>query len=244
MQISIVVPSYNEGHRIRATIDAIAAFCERELTEWEVIIVDDGSSDATSATAAAKDDRVKLLRNSSNSGKGFSVRRGILEAKYDPVLFTDADLSTPIEESLLLLEAIRAGADVAIGVRTPTGGRPVRRPLRRKLMALGFRLLVKALVLRGFHDTQNGFKMFRRDAARRIFSLQRLDRWGFDVEVLYLARREGMKIAQVPVAYTESSESRLRLVTPLTMIRDLLQVRWNALVGKYSRGGIRAPRDP
>src|SRR5688500_13795258 len=99
MQISIVVPSYKEGHRIRATIDAIAAFCERELTEWEVIIVDDGSSDATSATAAAGDDRVKLLRNSTNSGRCFSVRRGMLEAKYDPVLFTDADLSTPIEES-------------------------------------------------------------------------------------------------------------------------------------------------
>ena len=111
-------------------------------------------------------------------------------------------------------------------------------------MALVFRLLVKTLVLRGFHDTQNGFKMFRRDAARRIFSLQRLDRWGFDVEILYLARREGMKIAQVPVAYTESSESRLRLVTPLTMVRDLLQVRWNALVGKYPRGGITVPRDP
>ena len=231
-QLSVVIPAYNEGHRILATVEELSRFCEREFQQFEIIVVDDGSSDNTAS--ALRDFRgVKLLENEGNRGKGYSVRRGMLEAKLDAVLFTDADLSTPVTETLPLLEALRGGADVAIASRAHSADKEVSRSLRRKLMASVFRLLVKVIVLRGFHDTQCGFKMFRNAAARKIFSLQRLDRWGFDVEVLFLARKLGLTVTQIPVAWVESTETRLKFTTPLTMIGDLLRVRWNDLLGRY-----------
>jgi glycosyltransferase involved in cell wall biosynthesis len=231
-QLSVVIPAYNEGHRIVETVQEISRFCNQELDAHEIIVVDDGSTDAT-ASAAGSLPEVKLLENGGNRGKGYSVRRGILETKLDPVLFTDADLSTPIAEALPLLEALRNGADIAIASRTRSPDKKVSRSVRRRLMAWVFRLLVKTIALRGFHDTQCGFKMFRSGAAREIFGLQRLDRWGFDVEVLYLARKLGLTVREVPVAWQESSETRLKLTTPLTMIGDLLEVRWNDILGRY-----------
>jgi glycosyltransferase involved in cell wall biosynthesis len=232
MQISVVVPAYNEAHRIRATIEKIIEFCTRELSQWEVIVVDDGSSgDTEGALRGLKG--VRCLRNERNRGKGYSVRRGMLEARFDPVLFTDADLSTPIEDALALHRAIENGADVAIGSRLPDPSKQVRRTALRKLMAVVFRLLVKVIAIRGFHDTQCGFKMFRRAAARDLFAAQKLERWGFDVEILYLARRKKLKIVEVPVSYRESPESRLSFLTPLAMVRDLLQIRLHAIRGRY-----------
>ncbi|MBI4601684.1 MAG: glycosyltransferase family 2 protein [Planctomycetes bacterium] len=236
MGISVVLPAYNEAARIRDTVSTIAAFLEQRFPEWEIIVVDDGSGDGTEA--AVQDLRgVRCLRNDVNRGKGYSVRRGMLEARFDPILFSDVDLSTPIEEALALLEAIEAGADIAIGTRRPGTGKSLRRTPLRRLMAWGFRTLVKALVIRGYHDTQCGFKMLRRVAARRIFPLQRRERWGFDVELLLIARQHGLRVAQVPVSYHESSESRLRLHTPLTMLADLLKIRWSSLLGRYGPRG-------
>lgn len=232
MQISVVVPAYNEAHRIRANVEKITEYCSREFSEWEVIVVDDGSSGDTAAALAGLRG-VRCLRNEQNRGKGYSVRRGILEAKLDPVLFTDADLSTPIEDAASLCRAIQSGADVAIGSRTRDPAKPVRRTPLRRLMAAVFRLLVRVIALRGFHDTQCGFKMFRLAAARTLFQMQKLERWGFDVEVLFIARKLRMKIAEVPVSYRESDESRLSFLTPLTMGRDLLQIRLNRLRGIY-----------
>ncbi len=232
MQISVVVPAYNEAHRIRRTAETISAFLAREFDEYEVIVVDDGSRGDTQGALTGLS-RVRCIRNETNRGKGYSVRRGMLEAQFDPVLFTDADLSTPIEDALALHKAIQAGADVAIGARLPDPSKLVRRPPLRRLMAFGFRMCVKLIALRGFRDTQCGFKMFRRDVARTLFGVGRLDRWGFDVEVLFLAKRRGLKIAQVPVSYSESNESRLSFLTPLTMLRDLLSIRRNALLGRY-----------
>ena len=235
VKLSIVIPALNEAHRIEQTLEKVHSFCTRELSQWEIVVVDDGSVDGTQE----KVERVghaRCLRNSRNSGKGYSVRRGILESSIDPVLFTDADLSAPIEEALPLLGAIEAGADVAIGSRAQATGKRVHRTPHRRLMAAAFRLLVKLIVIRGFHDTQCGLKMFRRDAGQAIFSRQRLDRWGFDVEVLYLARKLGFRIDEVSINWSESTESRLRLTTPLSMALDLVKIRWYSLTGAYRLG--------
>jgi dolichyl-phosphate beta-glucosyltransferase len=233
-KLSIVIPAFNEGHRILETLQTISAFCERSLEEWELIVVDDGSRDSTSARVGERPD-VRLLRNERNLGKGFSVRRGMLAARLDPVLFTDADLSTPIDEATQLLRAIESGAGVAVASRLPRT-KEVRRTAHRRLMAAAFRWCVKLLVLRGFHDTQCGFKMFRREAVQQIFPRQRISRWGFDVEVLFLARRLGISVFEVPVSWHESTETRLRMTTPLFMLLDLLRIRWNALTGAYGLG--------
>ncbi|HZN59498.1 MAG TPA: dolichyl-phosphate beta-glucosyltransferase, partial [Planctomycetota bacterium] len=232
MQLSVVVPAYNETHRIRGNVERIVDFLRSNFEAWEVIVVDDGSKvDAASALQGIEG--IHCLRNEVNRGKGYCVRRGMLAARLHPILFTDADLSTPIEDARKLWDAIEGGADVAIGSRLRDPVTRVRRTLHRRMMALGFRLLVKLLAVRGFHDTQCGFKMFRRAPARTIFSAQRLERWGFDVEVLWLARRMGLHIAEVPVSYRESDESRLSVWTPFTMTRDLLRIRWNILRGAY-----------
>ena len=175
------------------------------------------------------------MRKERNLGKGHSVRRGILEARFDTVLFTDADLSTPIDDALLLLDAIKRGSDVVIGNRKHDSQQGVRRTPLRRCMAFVFRCLVKMIALRNIDDTQCGFKMFRRAAARSIFPMVTIPGWGFDVEVLYLTRRLGFKLESVPVRYTESSESRLKMTTPVAMTRDLLHIRWNMLRGHYPR---------
>lgn len=232
MKLSIIIPAYNEAAHLRATLERVIIFLERELSEWEIIVVDDGSSDDTPSVVNGVSS-VKYLSNERNSGKGYSVRRGILEARYDLQLFTDADLSTPITEALQLMKAIESGADVAIASRKPGSGKRVVRTPLRKLRSVVFRFLVKAIALRGFYDTQCGFKMFRRSAAHSIFSLQALDHFGFDVEVLYIARKLGLKVTEVPVEWHEGKKSSLKVTTPLSMIADLFKIRWNDLKGRY-----------
>ena len=232
MELSVVIPAYNEAHRIGDTLKRIVAFCESQLSEWEVIVVDDGSSDDTEQVVRAFE-RVQYIRNVENRGKGFSVRRGIMAARCDCVMFTDADLSAPITEASRLLSTIEKGADVAIASRGFDVTTTVDRTPWRRLMAFSFRLLVRLLVIRGIADTQCGFKMFRQEAARTIFSRQRLHAWGFDVELLYIARRQRLRIEEVPVTWTESSESRLKWYTPLAMVVDLLHIRLNAALGRY-----------
>lgn len=161
----------------------------------------------------------------------------MLAAQYDLILFMDADLSTPIEEALPLSIAIHDGVDVAIASRKPQAGKKVERISSRKLMATVFRLLIRILVLRGFYDTQCGFKMFRRSCAHQLFSLQCIERWGFDVELLYIARKKGFRIKEIPVSWRESNESKLKWITPVAMASDLLRVRWHDLLGRY--GGPR-----
>ncbi len=232
MNLSVVIPAYNEAHRIADTLQQVLAFCESELSDWEVIVVDDGSSDDTERKVRDFE-RVRYIRNDENRGKGFSVRRGVMEARCDTVMFTDADLSAPIREARRLLAAIDRGADVAIASRRFDVTTTVDRTPWRRLLAFSFRLLVRLLVIRGIEDTQCGFKMFRREAARTIFRKQRLDGWGFDVELLYIARRHRYRIDEVPVSWTESSESRLKWHTPLSMVLDLLHIRLNGLLGRY-----------
>ena len=237
MNLSIVIPSYNEADRIGDSLKVILEFCRSELDEWEIIVVDDGSSDGTSAVAASQG-RVQCLRNAKNMGKGYSVRRGMLAAIHDPVLFTDADLSTPIAEALALCEALHS-ADIAIASRKAVPQKTVSRKPHRKLMALVFRSLVKIIALRGVHDTQCGFKMFRRAAVQEVFPLQTVERWGFDVELLYIARKTQLRIVEVPVQWNEADSSRLGAAAPMTMVVDLLRVRWNDLCGRYRAKSLR-----
>ena len=206
------------------TLAHVLEFCSQELDRFELIVVDDGSTDNTEAVVGEFKD-VRYLRNEVNRGKGETVKRGMLAAELDTVLFSDVDLSTPIEEALALLKALEEGADVAIGSRRFDGEKQVRRSWPRKLMAWGWRVLVHRLVLAGIHDTQCGFKMFRRRAARDVLALQRLEGWAFDVEVLYLARRLGYSIVEVPVEWHESGDSRLGFFSPFWMALDLFKVR-------------------
>ena len=234
MNLSIIIPAYNEAERIADNVAKIEAFCKSNLDEWEIIVVDDGSRDGT-ANQLRERPQVICLKNETNQGKGFSVRRGVLAAAFDPILFSDADLSAPISEATRLLYAIEDGADVAIGSRGFDVTTTVERRPLRNLMALAFRIFVKVLTVRGFYDTQCGFKMFRKSAAGKIFRNQRLTGWGFDVELLYIAHRKRLRVDEVSVSWKEADESRLKWHKPLTMAWDLGKIRWNGLIGRYDR---------
>ncbi|MEW6516880.1 MAG: dolichyl-phosphate beta-glucosyltransferase [candidate division FCPU426 bacterium] len=230
-EVSIVIPAYNEAERLGATLEAVDRFFRVQARSCEVVVVDDGSRDRTAELALAhpfRSGRLRVLRNRRNRGKGASVRRGVAAANGAVVLFSDADLSTPIEELLRLEQALAGGADVAVASRAVAGSRiEEHQPFYREWMGKSFNRLVQLLVLPGVHDTQCGFKLFRRDAARALFPRLTVPGFGFDVEVLYLARRQGLEIREVPVAWRNSRHSK---VSPLRdawrMLGDLFRILW------------------
>jgi glycosyltransferase involved in cell wall biosynthesis len=236
---SIIIPAYNEGARLGTTLDRVLAYVHAQGWDAEVIVVNDGSRDSTADLVrghAKSHPCLRLLENPGNHGKGYSVRNGMLNAKGDVVLFSDADLSSPIEEAPKLFVALQAGADVAIGSRWL---RPElqtqRQSLLRQFYGRLFNLALRILLGLNFKDTQCGFKAFTREAAKKIFPLQRIERWGFDPELLYLARKSGLKVAEVPVAWAHVEGTRLSpLRDGLRMFAEVLKIRWNALTGKYS----------
>jgi len=210
-------------------LDKVDAFFSEQRQAYEIIVVDDGSRDQTAAGVTAfksRRGRVRLLRNRRNRGKGASVRRGVAAARGELILFTDADLSTPIQDFLPLSQALANGAAVAIGSRAVKGA-AVRtpQPLHRTLMGKFFNVLVQVIALPGIHDTQCGFKLFRRAAARSIFQRMTISGFGFDVEILYVARKAGLTLAEVPVEWRNSLQSR---VSPLRdsacMFADLFRI--------------------
>jgi len=228
--LSVVFPAYNEETRIAASLDATVAYLAGKPFVSEVIVVDDGSHDRTAeAAGAALAGRVpsRVIRRENNRGKGASVKEGVLAASGEVILFSDVDLSTPIGELDKALAALQADADVAIGSRAlPGSDIEVRQRRPRELMGKVFNLLVRLLVLKGYRDTQCGFKAFRRAAAMDIFSRLRTDGFGFDVEVLVLCRELGYLVAEVPVVWRDSRPSRVRFFRgSLAMLRELLRIR-------------------
>jgi len=238
---SIVLPAYNESERIGATLEKIFAHADQAGWKNEVIVVNDGSTDDTAGIVRryqAKHPTLQLLENPGNRGKGYSVRNGMLHAHGDVLLFSDADLSSPIAEAGKLFAAIETGADVAIGSRWLNTELQIRRqPLHRQLFGRIFNLALRIVLGLNFKDTQCGFKAFTRDAAHCLFALQKIERWGFDPELLYLARKLKLTVQEVPVAWSHRDGTRLNpLRDGVRMFGEVLRIRWNAWSGKYAAG--------
>jgi dolichyl-phosphate beta-glucosyltransferase len=235
---SIVIPAYNESARLGATLERVLAYVHAQGWDAEVIVVNDGSRDNTAEIVknfAEKDPALRLIENPGNRGKGYSVRNGMLHAQGKVVIFSDADLSSPIEEAPKLLQALESGADIAIGSRwLRAETQTQRQPLHRQLFGRIFNLLLRLTLGLHFADTQCGFKAFKRTAVDAIFPLQKIERWGFDPEILFLARKLGFKVKEVPVAWGHSGDTRINpVIDGSKMFQEMLRVRWYSLTGKY-----------
>jgi dolichyl-phosphate beta-glucosyltransferase len=235
---SIIIPAYNEGMRVSATLKRVLEYVQERGWDAEIIVVNDGSRDNTAEIIrefSQANSRLQLLENPGNRGKGYSVRNGMLHAQGEILLFSDADLSSPIEEAEKLFAALAAGADVAIGSRwLQSDLQTQRQSLLRQLFGRTFNLMLRVTLALKFKDTQCGFKAFTRRAAIAIFPLQKIERWGFDPELLFLANKLGFEVAEVPVAWAHSEGTRLNpLRDGAKMFVEMLKIRWNSISGKY-----------
>jgi len=240
--LTVVIPAYHEGDRLRETVRRVGEVCASVAGAHEIIVVLDGAEEATRASVqpdARAGREVRVLVNERNRGKGFSIRRGVLDARGACVVFTDADLSIPIESLGAFMAALDGGADIAIATRLAADAKEHGTRARgRRFMSRAFNTLVQGTMLPGITDSQCGFKAFRRDVARQLFQAQRIDRFAFDVEVLWLARAWGYRVVEVPVTcvyYTHSSVRRV--LDSVSMIRDLARIRWAAARGRYPASG-------
>ncbi|MGA3103121.1 MAG: dolichyl-phosphate beta-glucosyltransferase [Terriglobales bacterium] len=246
MTYSFVIPAYNESSRIRPTLDALLRYTQEQSWDVEILVVNDGSTDDTAQVVreyGKQHPQILLVENPGNRGKGYSVRNGMLHARGDVCLFTDADLSSPMTEAPKLFAAIAQGADIAIGSRwLRTELQTERQPLYRQAFGRIFNLALRIILGLRFADTQCGFKAFRRDAAQQIFPLQKIERWGFDPEILFLARRAGLKTEEVPVVWAHSEGTRLNpLRDGLRMFVEVLRIRWYSIAGEYSGCPVPSP---
>jgi dolichyl-phosphate beta-glucosyltransferase len=238
-ELSIIIPSYNEELRLPETLDRIAAYLQTDGRAAEVLVVDDGSNDRTAVVAEAFRSKIALLRvvsNGVNRGKGYSVRHGMQEARGRIALFTDADLSAPIEEAGKLLAALETN-DVAIGSRAMDRSLiSVHESRFREFAGIIFNKIVRIILWLPFVDTQCGFKAFRRERCRILFEQQRIERFGFDPELLYLARHHGLHAVEIPVRWGHSPATKVNMWRDsIQMFIDVFTIRWNALRGRYPR---------
>src|SRR6266404_6036005 len=232
VNLSVVIPAYNEAPRIPSTLRQILDYLNASGDTYEVLVVDDGSTDGTAElveAAARETAAVRLVRNPGNRGKGYAVRNGMLNARGEYLLFSDADLSAPIAEADRLLGPLRGGYEVVIGSRAlKREWIGVHQSGLRETAGKIFNFCIRAMTGLRFSDTQCGFKAFRRQAAQIIFSKQRTHGFGFDVEVLYLARKFGLCALEVPVHWNHGGESKIHMLRDSTrMFVDILRVRWN-----------------
>jgi dolichyl-phosphate beta-glucosyltransferase len=240
-ELSIVIPAFNEEKRLGRGLSRICEYFSSQPTGVsgiEIIVVDDGSTDDTARIARDLIREMPFLRlvsNGRNRGKGFSVRHGMLEARGRVALFTDADLSSPIEESEKLLAAVRSGSEVAIGSRAIDRSLIAARQSRfREVAGIIFNSFVRLFTGLKIHDTQCGFKAFVREPSRVIFQQQRIEGFGFDPEILFLAERHGLRTAEVPVRWAHDPGTKVHMVRDsLLMFGDLVYLRWNWLLGRY-----------
>ena len=231
-ELTILFPAYNEARRIAGTLEQTLAWARAHLDEYEILVVDDGSTDGTADLVAARfGAEVRLIRRSRRGGKGAAIRTGVEAASQPWVLFSDADLSIPIGEFEKLWSE-SAAAPIVIGSKRAPGGRLEYPALRRFLGGLGQQLIARTVVS-GFHDTQCGFKLYRADVARELFRQQRIDGFGFDFELLMLARRLGHGVREVPIHCEHKLGSSVSLRTYLTVLGEIVRIRWNLLRGRY-----------
>jgi dolichyl-phosphate beta-glucosyltransferase len=235
VELSVVIPAYNEEDRLPGTLERVLAYLDSQSLVFEVLAVDDGSGDRTAELVkqiSARDERVRLVREP-HRGKGAAVRSGALAASGQRVVFCDADLSHPVEE-LTHLVALLNGAQVAIASREGQGSNRIGEPIYRHLMGRAYNFIVRMLAVPGVQDTQCGLKCFTRQAARELFARQRVEGFGFDVELLFLARKRGYRIREVPVTWRHVPASRVDPVRDtLRMLADVVRVRLNDLRGRY-----------
>jgi glycosyltransferase involved in cell wall biosynthesis len=239
-ELSIVIPSYNEEARLPRSLEKIRFYVSQNHPDAEVIVVDDGSNDETGRVVEewrSKWPALRLVSNGANRGKGYSVRHGMLDSRGRVALFTDADLSAPIEEAEKLLAAL-SNADVAFGSRAVDRRLiAVHQSRLREAAGIIFNRCVRLFTGLSFEDTQCGFKAFRMDRARIIFEQQRVERFGFDPEILFLAKRHGLRAVEVPVRWAHDPATKVHVFRDsVHMLWDLLVIRWNAIVGRYPKG--------
>jgi dolichyl-phosphate beta-glucosyltransferase len=246
LDLSVVIPAYNEESRLPRTLDSIFAYLRKKPYRAEILVVDDGSTDRTSEIVNGYHQKyphpnhpeLRLVSNAGNRGKGFSVRHGMLEARGEIALFTDADLSTPIEEADKLLAILRNHEyDASIGSRAMDRSLiAVHQSAIREQAGIVFNRMVRWIMGIQFSDTQCGFKAFQRDRTRIIFAQQRVQRFGFDPEILFLAKRHGLRVMEVPVRWSHDTGTKVNVAADgIRMFLELLLIRWNAVRGRYPR---------
>jgi len=239
IRYSIIVPAYNEAERLGSSLQRMLAYIEESRWASEIIVVNDGSRDGTAAVVkefAERNPIVRLIENPGNRGKGYSVRNGMMSASGQFLLFTDADLSSPIEEAPKLFAPIESGAaDVAIGSRYLQSELQMRKqPMHRRMLGRAFNLALRMILGLSYVDTQCGFKAFNRKAVSAVFPNMKIERWGFDPEILFLAKRYGLRVVEVPVSWAHDHRSKISPLRDGTrMLGELMRVRMNSLSGKY-----------
>lgn len=236
--LSVIIPAYNEELRIAKSLEKIYFYLEQQPYTYEILIVDDGSTDSTVRVVNDILKRIengKLIQNQVNRGKGYSVRQGVLQSTGEYVLFSDADLSTPIEEVEKLFQYLKQGDDIAIGSRAlKESDIRIHQPWYRECMGKFFNMIIRVAMLTNFHDTQCGFKCFRGEVARELFARQTIDRFSFDVEVLFLAACSDYKVKEVPIQWFNEPNTRVNALKDSSrMFWDVVKIRYNALRGKY-----------
>ena len=236
--LSLVIPAYNEEKIISSTLKRISTYLQKNNWRYEIIVVNDGSRDATRREVEKYkkvNTNIKLLRNRVNRGKGYAVKKGILEANGRYLLFLDADLSTPIEEVEKLLKWLERGQDVAIASRgLPESRIETHQPRYRETMGRIFNLLVQIMIMRGIKDTQCGFKCFKKEVAHNLFSQQKIDGFAFDTEILFLARKHKYKIKEVPIRWINAPITRVHpIYSSFQMIKDLIRIKVNIWKKRY-----------
>jgi dolichyl-phosphate beta-glucosyltransferase len=238
--LSIVIPAYDEAQRIEGALRSIAAHFGDRRSEIETLVIDDGSRDGTADAAERVAAEIglplRVHREARNRGKGFAVRRGMLDARGEAVLFTDADLSVSIDHVDRFLARLGEGADAVIGSRRAPGANIARhQPALRERLGTVFRNVARLLLVPGISDFTCGFKLFSREAAQRIFPRQRLWGWGFDVEIALIAKRQGLRLVEEPVEWVDDARSRVRIGRDaMRSALDLVRVRWNDVRGRYA----------
>ncbi len=234
--LSLVIPAYNEQVRIAESLTKVVEYLHSQSYSWEVVVADDGSTDATPTlvqAVVAQEPAVRLLALP-HRGKGWAVKNGMLSATGEYRFQCDTDLSMPIEQLSRFLPPQLEEYDIAVGSRDVAGARRIGEPWGRHQMGRAFNLLVRLLAVPGIKDTQCGFKCYRGEEAQRLFSFQRLHQFAFDVEILMLARQRGLYIKEVPIDWYYRTYSKVRpLKDPLLMVKDVLRIRWHLLRGGY-----------